>query len=166
MSVSDTSTKDVLWVVTVDGKQARFYEHREEDRIVPAGTSGPGQYSHKKEVMASVLEPLPELALKAEPGAAYQAPRHTRTPHGDFHEEIKEKFMRDVAAHLEQASIGSRFTRLVLAAPPRLLGALRALLNPHIRKKLAAELDEELTHLPPHELLAHLKRQLPDVFKS
>jgi len=168
-----------LWILVADGKQAEFYEYREEERIAPAGTAGPAQFSYKKEITAPVLEHLPDLSLRAEPIDTYKVKpsehgpsdgsipshRHTRTPHGDLREEIKEKFAREIAAHLEKASINKRFGRLVLAAPPRVIGKLRPLLNQHIRKKLAAEISENLTRLSPHELLEHLKKHAPKSLK-
>jgi protein required for attachment to host cells len=170
-----TPNSSILWILVADGKQARFFEHREEDRIAPAGTLGPGQYGYKKGVNTAVLAPLPEMNLRAEPLESYQinpekhgagdgsipSHRHTRMPHGDTKDEIKQNFMRAIAARLEQASIGKRFDRLVIAAPPREMGELRALLNPHIRKHLVAEIPEELTRLSPHELLAHITKYFP-----
>jgi protein required for attachment to host cells len=178
--MTSSSPDSILWILVADGKQARFFEYREETRIVPAGTSGPGQYGYKEEVAAPVLTPLPELSLQAEPLESYQinpeqhgpsdgsipSHRHTRTPYADTKDEIKQKFMRAIAAHLEQASIGKRFDRLIIAAPPREMGELRPLLNPHIRKRLVAEIPEELTHLSPHKLLAHITKHFPKVMKG
>ncbi|NTU76551.1 MAG: host attachment protein [Alphaproteobacteria bacterium] len=175
-SASATKIKpSALWVLVADGQQARFYCLRRVRRQRPGSGAGRGQLRHPVEVTETRLQPLPSLALTAEPLSFFQASRqkahapresvpsfrHTTTPHGDIRQDIKQRFVRALAHQLEKADRAKSFDRLVFIAPPRVLGALRCLLHPALLKRLVVEIPEELTRHKDAALLARLKRFLP-----
>jgi protein required for attachment to host cells len=49
-----------------------------------------------------------------------------------------------------------KFERLVLVAPPKELGRLRAELSPAVRERVTAELNKDLTRLSLREMAEHL----------
>jgi protein required for attachment to host cells len=78
--------------------------------------------------------------------------RHAMEPPTDPKRVEQHAFFTEVAERLEAAARGGKFDRLVLVAEPRALGELRRLLAPAVAAKVSAELDKDLTHLPPAEI--------------
>jgi protein required for attachment to host cells len=67
-----------------------------------------------------------------------------------------ELFAREIAQFLEKARLEGHFERLYLAANPTLLGLLRQHLNPATAKLLCGEVDKDMTHMVPTEIVSHL----------
>jgi protein required for attachment to host cells len=84
---------------------------------------------------------------------------HRVQPRTDRHDYEKSLFVRDVATAVEKGANGRSFDRLVLVAPPAILGKLRTALQPRIRAMVAAEVGKDLTHLS----LRDLPQRLADV---
>ena len=57
---------------------------------------------------------------------------------------------------LDQAAAAGAFERLILVAPPRTLGDLRAALAAATRKRVTGELDKDLTQVSLGEMPEHL----------
>lgn len=80
--------------------------------------------------------------------------------HGlDPHQSVREQRRARLAAHLaravEDAWDSGDYDRVVLAAPPKLLGLLRAELAPRVAGHVSGELAKDLVKIPPTELPAH-----------
>ena len=52
------------------------------------------------------------------------------------------------------------YNRLLVAAPPKMLGAVRAALPPALTRAVMADLSKDLTKLPVNELPSHLSKVL------
>ncbi|PYE84040.1 host attachment family protein [Pseudoroseicyclus aestuarii] len=78
----------------------------------------------------------------------------------DFHQLAKERFAEDLADILYRQAHRGKIERLVIVAPPKVLGALR----PHLHKEVAAlviaEIDKTLTNHPVIEIEGALKAEL------
>lgn len=61
-------------------------------------------------------------------------------------------FVQDVILWLEEAAEKDLFDRLILCAPPHMLGEIRPLLTEHLAKHVVAEIDKDLTKLSEPEL--------------
>jgi protein required for attachment to host cells len=57
---------------------------------------------------------------------------------------------------LDQAMRSKRFDRLVLVAPPHVLGMLKNELTPELHKHLMATVDRDLTHVTAKEVAERL----------
>lgn len=77
-------------------------------------------------------------------------------PRVDWHTYEKHLFAKTVAKVLDDGARVKAFDQLVLVAPPRAMGALRAALGQRARALVKAELKKDLTHLASHELTPHL----------
>ena len=75
-------------------------------------------------------------------------------------EQARDAFSNAVIEMLEAQWHDGSYDRLVIAAPPRMLGALRADLPAHIAEVLHADLDKDLTKIPLADLPSHLDRVL------
>ena len=78
----------------------------------------------------------------------------------DWHELGEERFVHAFADRLNRAAERGRFERLVLVAPPKVLGQLRPALSAKVAACLAAEIGSDLTGQPVDEIEKHLAKAL------
>jgi protein required for attachment to host cells len=156
----------ITWFLVADGRQAQVYTRAAVERRIPIG----GRGRHVHEVHSVELVPLLLKPLMAESADVYQVGRnqtgmvfesgsnmrHMGEPHVDARKEVKQHFAQRVADFLGSAKTGAAFDRLVLVAPPSMLGEIEARLSTKIRRKLVATLPKELTHLDARQLVEHL----------
>ena len=88
--------------------------------------------------------------------------RHAMERPSDPHRSAKKVFAGTLATMLAEQAARNSFDRLVIVAPPQMLGDLRAALSPNVRDKVHAELGKDLTHVPDHDLMPHLAEVLAD----
>lgn len=74
----------------------------------------------------------------------------------DFHDAAEDEFAKRVMGMLENALTEARMPRVVITAPPRMLGYLRGHMTPAVQGRVAAEFDRDLTHLSPWKIEALL----------
>ncbi|HVY88558.1 MAG TPA: host attachment family protein [Hyphomonadaceae bacterium] len=132
------------WVMVGDGEKALFFRN-EGDAIYPnlevvdvleqdnpatrdQGTDRPGRS------FSSV-------------GAARSAMRET-----NWHKLEKHRFAKEIADALYQAAHRGRYSSLVLAAPPMIMGDLRKALHKEVADKVVGEVSKDLTNLPAYEI--------------
>jgi protein required for attachment to host cells len=77
-------------------------------------------------------------------------------PRVDWHRFEKTRFAQEMAGILEKAALGDSMDRLVLVAPPQVLGDLRQALGSHGKSKLAGEVNKDLTNLESAALATEL----------
>ncbi len=70
----------------------------------------------------------------------------------DWHEQAERRFLENVAARLDVAVQSGEAKALIVVAPPRALGVLRAAYTAHVRNVLRAEIDKDYVKLPLHEI--------------
>jgi protein required for attachment to host cells len=83
--------------------------------------------------------------------------RHPVTPRTDPHREEKRNFAKDLAVMLAAELEKKSFDRLILIAPPQMLGDLRAHLSDAVGKTVSASLDLDLTKTPDDKIASHLR---------
>jgi protein required for attachment to host cells len=136
------------WILISDGAEARVYDYH-----------GP---KHKLSVVeganfSHINEPSRELTA-SERGRVSQSnsgPRSSPIWTQDPHEQEKQKFARELAEFLESKT--HKFERLVLAAPPKMLGYLREHLSKKQLSKTIASIDKDLTNASEDGLERHLQ---------
>jgi len=72
------------------------------------------------------------------------------------HDRVVAAFARDLARRLLQGRVENRFQRLVLVAPPRFLGLLRASLDGPTEQLVIGSLDKDLAKAEKPELIEHI----------
>jgi len=82
--------------------------------------------------------------------------RHAMERPSDPRELEKRNFARGLAQRLDEAAHRGDFDRLVLVAPPKVLGHLRALLSAKTRAKVTQEIHKDLTQITLREFEDHL----------
>ncbi len=78
----------------------------------------------------------------------------------DWHELAKERFADELAEHLYAQAHKGAFERLVLVAPPKILGELRQALHKEVADKVIAEIPKTLTGHPLDKIESLLKDDL------
>lgn len=137
------------WVVVSDGARARIFLN--EGR-------GTGLRPALVNDLVADHRPTHELGGR-QPGrgwAGAAGPRHGIQPVTDSHDQLKVEFARNVARVIEDGADRDAFDGLILVAPPRMLGNLRAQLPKAIVKRVRGELGKDLTQVPVHALPGHL----------
>lgn len=141
----------LMWVVVADGARARIL----------AGDPGKGGLElAMPELVGRAREKGSDLVADR-PGrsvdSSHVGDRHAMEPPTDPKEVEKERFARELVQTLEAASNEGRFARLLLVAPPKMLGELRELMPARLKEKVVGEVDKDLTWVPVHDLPGHLR---------
>jgi protein required for attachment to host cells len=87
---------------------------------------------------------------------SFGAGRHAMEPPTSAEEQVRAKFARAVVDWLDTPDRAGAAERLVLVAPPKMLGELRAELPERLTRKVAAELDKDLTKATPEQIVGAL----------
>lgn len=151
----------VTWVVLADGARARVVANK-----------GPGvdlQPVYEEEEAKAML---PAREIEADrPGRTFDSGgrgdaaaqgRHAYEPPTDPRRKEQAQFIGTVAEVLENAAHEGSFERLVLIAPPKALGDLRASLSKNVMRMVSAEIPKDLVNVPIHDL----PERLQDVLKG
>ncbi len=139
----------MTWILVADGSRARLYAN-----------SGPG--TGLEAITDQELKGLnlPSREIMADrPGRSFDSAgsgRHAMEPRSDARDIEKERFTRSLAELLDRERGEGKYERLVIVAPPRELGRLRAALPPAVQKCVTAELNKDLVQLGNKELTEHL----------
>jgi protein required for attachment to host cells len=135
------------WIIVEDGSRARILANE-----------GPGTgLSVVAEHMAPQARAHTADLGSDRPGRAFDSTtpaRHAMEPRVDWHRQEKERFIGKLAEDLGAAQ--QQFDRLILVAPPRVMGELHRRLDEPTRAKVAGELQKDLTWVALPELSAHL----------
>lgn len=132
-----------------DGARARIFEN-----------DGPGHGLKPALDHEFIGLDLPSRELKSDrPGRAFDSAgvgRHAMEPPTDPKRKVKQDFAKQMAMILSQAAEQGKFDRLVVVAPPKVLGDLRSAYSQHVTDRLYGELAKDLIHTAPKALPSHL----------
>ncbi|WP_045835379.1 host attachment protein [Hyphomicrobium sp. 99] len=138
------------WILIADGEHARMVE-----------AIGKGHGLHEVPGTETRLDNPPSHLLgRAEPGRVHESvgyTRHAIEPRSDPHESLEVKFAEQLADQLQRYVEVKAFDRLVIVAPPTMLGYLRKCLAADVTSKLIAEVDKDLTKVPNNDVASHLE---------
>jgi protein required for attachment to host cells len=87
--------------------------------------------------------------------------RHAVEPRVDPHRELKRGFAVRVAERLEVAVTANDFDRLVIAAPPTMLGDIRHALHKRVKDLIVAEVAKDLVKIADRDLPPHFANVVP-----
>ena len=136
------------WYVVADGGRARILRKREAQDAFD---------THREFVSADIHRHTHELGTER-PGRTHEragSARHALQPRGDLHRADKRNFVHEVATALNEASTRDEFDRLILVAPAHALGELSRALDAPTQRKIAAQLQKDLTNVPNADLAKH-----------
>ena len=141
--------KSTDWILVCDGARGRILVNR-----------GRGTGLSEIESAEDRDARVPTRALGADrPGRSrdsFGEGRHGVAPPVDWHRFEKERFAKEMAALVNSAALQNKFDRVMLVAPPRVLGDLRKALNAQATAKIGGEIGKDLTQVAVHDLGPHL----------
>lgn len=137
------------WIVAADGRRARVYEQAVQGaKLAPV----------------SALEMSEEEARRAEPRdrptrvqESVGPRRHGAQSEPSPHEQAEAAFLQRLAEHLHEAAQAKRYANLVLFAPPRALGVLRAALENKLAAPIEKSFDLDVVNETAEQLTARLR---------
>lgn len=74
----------------------------------------------------------------------------------DWHQLAEDRFVGEVADALYKQAHAGRFDKLIVVAPPKVLGGLRKAFHKEVADRIAAEVPKDLTKHPLHDIEKHL----------
>ena len=144
-------------IVVADGARARFFEPSDDARsLVPA---------RRADMIAPKSRRPTRDIVSDRAGRGFSSAdgnvRHAFEATHDYRKLEKHNFTASLAETLEEGCARRQFDRLVLVAPRRSLGELRALLSPQVKKIVSHEVAKDLTASTPASLRRALEKVLP-----
>ncbi len=140
-------------ILIVDGAHARFVLN-----------TGPGKGVEEITELAVNGRNLHPRDIQADkPGRSFDRAgtgRHAIEYPSDPQRIEQERFLIMVLEKARQAIENKRFDRLIIAAPPRLLGDVRQHLPAALKDKIYAEINKDLIPIPVQDLPKHLEHVL------
>lgn len=138
----------ITWILIVDGERGRILQNEGPGKGLALLDGG---HFHN-------LPPARDLRSD-KPGRAFEsgnAARHAYSPRMDLHRAEKLVLCKEMAKILNKASMNKKYERLVLVAPPQMLGDLRHCLEDHVKEKIIGEVTKDLTRMADHDIADHL----------
>jgi protein required for attachment to host cells len=137
-----------VWYVVADGGRARILQKRDEHDM----------FDTISELVSADLHSRSRELGTDRPGRTHEsanAAHHAVQPRQDLHQAAKQDFVAEIAKTLNAANAAAEFDQLILVAPSHALRQLLDGLDGLTRKKVASQLQKDLTHVPAGELAKH-----------
>ena len=153
--VRDFSDK-ITWVVVADGHKSVFLRNFDSD----------SRPDLRVLAIDEIENPLSHRQGTSRPGRTNESQpgviRKSALDETDFHQLAKSKFAGEISDRLEIAANRDEFDRLVLVAPPKTLGELRAQFSTKISSRIVAEINRDLTRHP----IEDIEKQVASAFAT
>jgi protein required for attachment to host cells len=144
MTAKSVSIRNKEWVVVCDGAKALVLENAGDATMPDLKTRA--VYEQKDRATH-------ELGADA-PGRAAGVDGKNRSAVGqtDWHARNEQAFLENLARQLDAKVSAGAVKSIVLIAPPRALGVLRAACSAALKSAVRAEIDKDLVGVPVHEI--------------
>lgn len=138
------------WVLVADGGQARI--------LTTPRVAGDGKYVQLAAYDNS--EALKQPPSTDRPGRTFESADgtpHAVAEYSELSKQPKLEFADQLAGIVNQGALNDEYARLLLVAPPTIMGRLREALSDQARDRLIGSLDKDLTHVGLNDLPKHLE---------
>lgn len=140
-----------LWILVCNASQAFFYE--------TVSTLNHLKQVHELTHPAARSKSIDLVSDK--PGSKGNKAIHGGAPEKSSVKEIElQKFSQEISQALKSAYNDHRFEKLVLVAPPKLLGVLKQNLNGSVDKTIANTINKDVTYMNANELANMLSKNI------
>ncbi len=132
------------WIVVCDGAKALILENNGDKAYPDLRT---------REVLAQENPPTSEQGTDR-PGRSHSSvgPGRSAVGQTDWHDQAEAKFLKELIEKIHLAVHGGETSELVIVAPPRALGMIRAHYTPAIKQALQKEIDKDLVKIPVDQI--------------
>ena len=137
------------WIMVADAARAQlFVNEGAQEPIAPVHSlENPNAHLRDRDLVSD----KPGRSIESVGGA------HHAEDRVDHHRAEKTAFARRIAEYVEQGAVDKKFDRLVLVAPPHMLGDLRGALGRQAQARVSHEIAKDLTKLPVAKLQEQLR---------
>ncbi|MHB2267216.1 baeRF12 domain-containing protein [Aliihoeflea sp. PC F10.4] len=137
------------WVIVADGEKALFLRNE-----------GDAEYPHL-EVFREIRDDNPPTRDQGtdRPGRLQDAggtAHRSAVEETDWHRIEKERFAKEIADRLYQLAHRDQFKKLIVVAPPLVLGEMRKEFHKEVSDRITAEVSKTLTNHPIDEIEKNL----------
>lgn len=136
------------WVMVANSTIARFFEVEKSGSLKEVESFvHPESRMHARDLVSD------------KPGRSYESAtvaRHAIEPRTTPKEVEEDLFAKQISEHLHTAHQDGKFKHLYIVASPHFLGLLRQVMTPATTQTLKAEVDKDITHMPPLDIRKHL----------
>ncbi|WP_437202816.1 host attachment protein [Planctomicrobium sp. SH664] len=144
-----------MWILVADGARATVYR-----------TTWPEakQFETVESLVHAEGAAQPHEVLTDRPGR-FAGPGHMHQsgdPDVNFRRQTAIDFAIQIVETLERGRNQNEFGRVMLVAPPLLLGILREKISAPLAKQIVGEIGKDYVHLPPHELKSTLQELIAE----
>ena len=142
--MSDLLIRNGEWVVVCDGAKALVLEN-----------AGDIKFPNLKTIEVFEQENLATRDLgTGAPGRSYSSvgPGRSAVEQTDWHDQAERSFLVDLTRHLDVALAEGKTKTMIMVAPPRALGMLRAAYSPALKHAIRVEVDKDFVKMPVHQI--------------
>ena len=141
------------WVLIADGEKALFLENLTDDADPNLHVWREDRHDNPANRDQAENRPgrMKDTGLSkpaAQSGSDWSTGNRSAFAETDWHRLEKERFAQELADRLYRYAHGGRFARLVVVAPPKVLGDLRGKLHKEVADRVVAEIPKTLTNHP------------------
>lgn len=134
------------WIATFNGADARFYRwDRANQKLLPLAL-GVAAGMHKPEFSDRQVRSFSSASTA----------RGSGDPKTDVERSMEDAFVQTVVQALTERAHANEFQALIVAAPPRALGAFRDARSQTLERKIRAEIAHDYVRTSPADLLTRL----------
>lgn len=137
------------WILVADEARARLFEagYTDGELLELAAFAQPAA----RHPEADMRDRLPRVQESA--GSA----RHAIAPRTDESDKLADEFARALCDALDEGRHQLRYERVILIAPPRFLGRLRATLDPQVARMVSHSSDKDISKAGLDEIRRELE---------
>jgi protein required for attachment to host cells len=140
--------KKETWLIVANSSIARIFKvHRKEALVEIETLVHPESRLHNRDLVSD------------RPGRTSDSvgfSRHAIEPTVDPQHQECIEFAREIARYLEKGRTQGIFDKLYIAAGPSQLGLLRQTIHAQTLNLVAGEVNKDMTHMKPEEIINHL----------
>lgn len=140
------------WFLVADGSRMRLFESKGVKE--PWDMIDCQEADDARKFSREIGRERPGRGRKSGPNARYAMNG------AEPHEKLENEFIGGLAGILNKAAEEDKFDQLVIAAPPKALGALRAKLQPQLTAKYIGVFDKDLTNISEKDLFEYFQERL------
>jgi protein required for attachment to host cells len=140
-----------IWILVADRARARLFSGNSDRSLTEIETRfNPEGRAQDRELVTDRASRMPEMASR---------PRGAIEPRS-AEDHVAERFARELAETLERGRTQGAYERLALIAPPEFLGFLHGAAGEQVARRVAAEVNKNLTERSADEIRGYLPDRL------
>lgn len=140
----------LTWILTADGRHARVWEWKSREQPLALVPDFVRRVENASKFSRDMKSDRPGRSF-----ASAGAERSSIEPKTDPHTHEKDEFARQLASDLNEAFKEHRFRKLVVIAPPHMLGSLRQQFSPQLEQIIAGQSDKDYMNADVAALYYH-----------